>query len=861
MLNSMLEKLKTAFQAETPDGDYYEPTPVSLQRSIVEQPRLSGILPYTTYLENEQLFETEDGLGFCIEIGTQTGASQDMAEVLSALLTNCPTGTGVQIMLYGSNNLLHRFKAHANLRPLDPDAEDRAFEVGRPVRNENIYRALVRKRIDFYLKGTRRPLFEGQNYVLRDIRLLVSVLVPGKAVDTGKVDALLTLRDGMFSTLNAAMFGGITWTADHLINWLSEVLNAHKMFYGRQADDPLLYDDGRLIKSQIVDHDTVCRVTPHGLVFGLPQEANEVECRFYSVKSYPREFSLWQMGNLIGDQFHSALQYPCPFLITLGVHILDFDATKNVMQMKAARATTNAYSAMSKFLPEYGDRKRDYDIVMKNLDEGHGMVKLYHQLALFAPKNRITQAEQTAVAIWRTRSFTLTNDTFMQTQALLASLPMTLSKELHKDMETARRLTTKTTKNAIHMAPLLGEWRGTGAPVLQFFGRRGQVIGLDLYSTPTNMNFAIAASPGSGKSVLMNYIVESYRAIGGKVWVIDVGRSYEKICHNLGGEFIEFKKDKPICINPFTAVEDIAEDMEMLIPVIGQMFAPNRPLTEFETGQLEKAITHIWKQKGRDTTVTEIYELWQNGFSINDDGLVSDRFDQRLQDMATSLYSFTRHGQYGKYFDGPATIDLSNDLVVLELEELKGKKALQAVVMQIVTYHITHEMYLSRDRKKLMLIDEAWDLMEGGQSAAFIEAGYRRARKYRGSFGTATQGIEDYYKNPASTAALNSSGWLFLLSLKKESIDMLEQTKKLSMDAGMKRMLNSVRTEEGLFSEIFISSPGAGYGIGRLILDPYTLLLYSSKSEDYEAIEGKRAMGMTVAEAIEAVLVDRGIAA
>ncbi|MDP2324943.1 MAG: TraC family protein, partial [Gammaproteobacteria bacterium] len=101
MLNSMLEKLKTAFLAEMPDGEHYEPTPVALQRSIVEQPRLSGLLPYTTYLENEQLFETEDGLGFCIEIGTQTGASQETAEVLSALLTNCPTNTGVQIMLYG----------------------------------------------------------------------------------------------------------------------------------------------------------------------------------------------------------------------------------------------------------------------------------------------------------------------------------------------------------------------------------------------------------------------------------------------------------------------------------------------------------------------------------------------------------------------------------------------------------------------------------------------------------------------------------------------------------------------------------------------------------------------------------------
>ncbi len=860
MLNSILQKVQAAFIEGQPDQEY-EPTPLALQRAIAEQPSLSGFLPYLNYLDRDQVFETEDGIGFCIEVGPQTGASQEMAEILSALFTNCPTYSGVQIILHGSNNLLPKFIAHANRRPLDEDAIERAVEQGRPVRNDNIYRTLIRKRIDYYLKGARSPLFEGQNYVLRDIRVMISVLIPGRLDDTAKVESLVTLRDGIFSTLNAAMFGGINWTADHLINWLSEVTNIHKMFYGRQSDEPLLYDDGRLIKAQVVDHDTVCRVAPKGLRFGMPQDGNEVECRLYSVKSYPREHRLWQMGSLIGDMYHAALQYPCPFIITLGVHILDFDTTKNVMEMKAARATTNAFSAMAKFLPEYADKKRDYDVVMKNLGEGHGMVKLYHQLALFAPKERMARAEQTATAIWRARGFTLTNDTYMQTQAFLASLPMTLSRELFNDMKVARRVSTKTTKNAIHMAPLLGEWRGTGTPVLQFFGRRGQVIWLDLYDTPTNMNWAMAASSGAGKSVAANYIVESYRAIGAKVWVIDVGRSYEKVCERLGGEFIEFKKGKPICINPFSSIEEeeLADDMEMLVPVIGQMFAPNRPITEFEAGQLERTIFHLWKKNRHETTVTDIYDLWQMGHALKDDGTPDERFDQRLQDMATALFPFTRNGQYGKYFDGPATIDFSNDLVVLELEELKGKKSLQAVVMQIVTYHITHEMYLSRNRKKVMIMDEAWDLMEGGQSAAFIEAGYRRARKYKGSFGTVTQDVDDYYKNAASKAALNNAGWLFLLAQKKESIELLEQSKKLSMDAGMKRMLNTVRTEEGLFSEIFISSPSGAYGIGRLVLDPYSLLLYSSKGEDYQAIEEKRAMGMSVSEAIEAVLHERGI--
>jgi len=166
-------------------------------------------------------------------------------------------------------------------------------------------------------------------------------------------------------------------------------------------------------------------------------------------------------------------------------------------------------------------------------------------------------------------------------------------------------------------------------------------------------------------------------------------------------------------------------------------------------------------------------------------------------------------------------------------------------------------MYFSRDQKKIVIIDEAWDLMHGGSTAEFIEAGYRRARKYRGAFMSATQGIDDYYKNPAATAALNNSDWVFLLRQKKESVEMLDKLGRLSMDDGMKRMLQSLRTEHGAYSEIFVSSP-VGSGIGRLMVDPVSLLLYSSKAEDVNAINARRAQGLTLQEAIDAVLTERG---
>ena len=45
---------------------------------------------------------------------------------------------------------------------------------------------------------------------------------------------------------------------------------------------------------------------------------------------------------------------------------------------------------------------------------------------------------------------------------------------MHQDLVKMRRVTRKTMANAIHLAPLIAEWRGTATPAMVFGGRRGQ---------------------------------------------------------------------------------------------------------------------------------------------------------------------------------------------------------------------------------------------------------------------------------------------------------------------------------------------------------------------------------------------------
>ena len=87
----------------------------------------------------------------------------------------------------------------------------------------------------------------------------------------------------------------------------------------------------REIRDQIVDHDTIQDAEANGLQLWKEGGGPGLDVRFFSIKSFPERFGLWQMGSLIGDLMQPALQYNSPFLLTLGVHLLDPNATRTTV--------------------------------------------------------------------------------------------------------------------------------------------------------------------------------------------------------------------------------------------------------------------------------------------------------------------------------------------------------------------------------------------------------------------------------------------------------------------------------------------------------------------------------------------------
>lgn len=319
-----------------------------------------------------------------------------------------------------------------------------------------------------------------------------------------------------------------------------------------------------------------------------------------------------------------------------------------------------------------------------------------------------------------------------------------------------------------------------------------------------------------------------------------------------------FIKCPKICVNPFSYIADSAgndlvgrstdelkdggnfeEQVQMLKSII--MLAAGRKADKTEDSFVEQAIIKAISEYGRRATFTTVYDNLM---------AISDGDKKRPQDIATSLSSYTKHGVFGRYFEGDSTLNFNNQFIVLELESLNQKGELLNIIMLIVMLKIGQEVYMgNRALRKICAIDEAYQTMSGSEhSAKFIEIAYRRFRKYGGAIGTITQSIDDYFKTETTMACWNNADIKFLLRQGTKS-------KNQQFDPYTQKLLDSVTTESGVYSEMLVMIGGQTCGVSRLIVDPFSAFIYSSKAEEVAFIKYiKQYESLDIVASIERML-------
>ncbi|MGI9214802.1 MAG: type IV secretion system protein TraC, partial [Gammaproteobacteria bacterium] len=136
------------------------------------------------------------------------------------------------------------------------------------------------------------------------------------------------------------------------------------------------------------------------------------------------------------------------------------------------------------------------------------------------------------------------------------------------------------------------------------------------------------------------------------------------------------------------------------------------------------------------------------------------------------------------------------------------------------------------------------------ETGQFIETAARRLRKYKGALIVGTQSVRDFYATPGAQAAFENSDFTVLLEQKSSSITQLKTSKHIDLTNYMEKVLKTIKTVKDCYSECLIIMP-TGFVVGRLYLDRFSQLLYTTDAKEFQRIEALRQQGMSLSDALE----------
>ena len=789
-----------------------------------DHPRASQLFSILAYDAEDGLFLTEDrSLAFGFICQPLSGADPAVADRVNVLLNqDWPVDTLLQVSLWTSPDI---------------DATLALMQARRIAQQQPFHKDMLRATVEFLGQGAQSALDGTAGIRLRRMQVLVTVKLPmaGAMPTENDIRRAAELRLSTFQSLGTIGLRPETLGSDHYVRLLSTMLNWSPDAGWHDQITPEC-DPNQLIRDQLLDFDNSLRVDARGLWLG------EKRVKTLSVKRYPDRIHFGSAVAYLGDVLSGSRGIRQNTILTLTLHYPDAEDTRASLDAKRQWVVNQAYGPILKFLPQLGVRKHNFETLFDAFMDGDRPVRAYFGAVLFCDAEDEAQAVSNARVYFRELGFQLLEDKFFCLPFFLNCLPFGADRLAIRD---SNRYRTLGTRHAIPLLPLFADWPGTGTPTLNFVSRNGQLVNVSLFDSGSNYNCCIAAQSGSGKSFLANEIIVNYLGEGARIWVIDVGRSYQNLCETLDGDFMAFSADKPICLNPFELVRSWEEEADVVAGLVTAMAAPTEKLSDYQTAGLKRVLKSVWDSQGQSMTVDDIAKA-----------LCTEQ-DQRLTDVGEQLFPFTTQGEYGRFFNGENNVRFTNDFTVLELEELKGRKHLQQVVLLQLIYQIQQEMYLGeRDRPKIVIIDESWDLLGMGDAATFMEHGYRRFRKYGGAAVTITQSVNDLYRTPTGRAIVENSANMYLLGQKAEAIEALKAERRLPLSEGGYSLLKTVHTLPGVYSEIFFITE-RGTGIGRLVVDPFKRILFSTRADEVNAIRQLRRQGLSLQEAVNTLMAEK----
>jgi conjugal transfer ATP-binding protein TraC len=356
-----------------------------------------------------------------------------------------------------------------------------------------------------------------------------------------------------------------------------------------------------------------------------------------------------------------------------------------------------------------------------------------------------------------------------------------------------------------------------------------------------NANMVVFAKSGAGKSFTVKLEALRSMMMGTEIIIIvDPENEYERLCDAVGGSYIHLSLNSTTRINPFdlprVVENDEAEDalranlitLHGLLRLMmgGAQMAPGGitlpALAPAEEADLDQALIDTYARAGitndpltHNSTPPTINDLYETLLHMGGSG---PQLAQRLRKYTT--------GTFAGIFSQQSNVDINNSMVVFSIRDLEDE--LRPVAMYIVLSYIWNKTRAER-RKRMLIVDEAWQLMKFDDSANFLFSLAKRARKYYLGMTTITQDVEDFMGSKMGRAIVANASMQLLLKQSTSAVDVLAEVFKLTEEE--KKRLAQFPVGQGLFFA------GSNHVHMQIIASPTETALITTNPQQLKQIE------------------------
>lgn len=311
-----------------------------------------------------------------------------------------------------------------------------------------------------------------------------------------------------------------------------------------------------------------------------------------------------------------------------------------------------------------------------------------------------------------------------------------------------------------------------------------------------NANSVLFAKSGAGKSYATKLEVLRSMMFGDDVIVIDPENEYQFLAETVGGSFFNLSLTSAHHINPFDLPpvgkdENPADVLRSnIITLMGLLKVMLGEITPEEESILDNAITETYSSRDITPERKDLSEITPP--LMSDLQLVLQNMEGG-DSLAIRLQKYTE-GIYSGFLNQHTNVDLENQLVVFNIRDMEEE--LRPVAMFLVLTFIWNAIRKNL-KKRILIVDEAWWMMQHEDSAAFLFSIAKRARKYYLGLTTITQDVADFISSSYGKPIITNSSMQLLLKQSPASIDVVKDAFNLTDEE--KFLLLESGVGEGLF--------------------------------------------------------------